>query len=68
MSYALIRQLVGETLRDIDGSLAVDKCRVCDGTGEVTGEYCATCGGTGEEITYGSTHKGVGRGPLPQLK
>lgn len=55
----LIREMLQEEMPKVT-------CRVCRGSGEVAGEYCATCGGEGEEIDYRvSTHKGIGRGPLP---
>lgn len=58
-----LRLMIREMLRE---EIPKATCRVCRGSGEVAGEYCATCGGEGEEIDYRvSTHKGIGRGPLP---
>jgi len=65
ISMRRLRQMISEVLRGTDGSPALVKCRVCKGRGNIHGEDCATCGGSGEELDYGSTRGGIGRGPLP---
>ena len=53
----IIREVAEETPKAV--------CRVCGGAGEVAGEYCATCDGEGQELDYGASRGGIGRGPLP---
>jgi hypothetical protein len=65
MKISQLRSVIREVLRDELGREATDECRVCGGQGEVAGEFCATCSGTGEELAYGATRPGIGRGPLP---
>lgn len=61
ITVSQLRKIVREVVEELPKA----SCRVCGGSGEVVGEYCAACAGSGEEIDYGSTHSGIGRGPVP---
>lgn len=61
ITVSQLRKIIREVVEEMPKAT----CRACDGTGEVAGEFCATCSGDGEELDYGATRGGIGRGPLP---